>query len=99
MRTMIRVKMPVEAGNKAVQDGSLQKTITEALQRLKPEAAYFFAEHGVRAAIMIVEMKEPSEIPAIAEPFFTRLNASVEFIPIMNAEDLKLGLAKFGQKG
>jgi len=96
---MIRVKMPVEAGNKAVQDGSLQKTIMDALHQLRPEAVYFYAEQGVRTAIMIVEMKEPSEIPAIAEPFFTRLNASVEFIPIMNAEDLKLGLAKFGQKG
>jgi hypothetical protein len=95
---MIRIKIPVEAGNKAIQDGSLPKTMMEALQRLKPEAAYFFPEHGVRTAIMVVDLKEPSEIPAIAEPFFSRLNAAVEFLPVMNAEELKEGLAKIGQK-
>ena len=98
MRTMIRIKVPVEAGNKAIQDGSLQKTIMEALQRLKPEAAYFFPEHGVRTAIMVVDLKESSEIPAIAEHFFSRLNAAVELLPVMNAEDLKEGLAKIVPK-
>ncbi len=98
MRTMIRIKIPVEQGNKAVQDGSLPKTITEALQRHKPEAAYFFPEHGVRTAIMIFDLKEVSEIPAIAEPFFERLNAAIEIFPVMNADDLKAGLAKLMTK-
>ena len=99
MRTMIRVKMPVDAGNKAIQDGSLPKTIGEALQRLKPEAAYFYPENGVRTAIMVVDVKDSSEIPAIAEPFFSRLNAAVEFLPVMNAEELKAGLAKIVPRG
>ena len=98
MRTMIRIKVPVEAGNRAIQDGLLQKTIMEALQRLKPEAAYFYPENGLRTAIMVVDMKEASEIPAIAEPFFSRLNAAVELLPVMNAEDLKQGLEKIGRK-
>jgi hypothetical protein len=94
MRTMIKIKIPVEAGNKSIQDGILPKTIMEALDRLKPEAAYFFPEHGVRTALMIVDLSDPSEIPVVVEPFFSRLNASVELIPVMNAEDLKKGLAK-----
>jgi len=94
MRTMIRVKMPVEAGNRAFQDGSLQKTLMEAIDRLKPEAAYFCAQDGMRSAIMVVDLKDPSEIPAIAEPFFSRLNAAIEMVPVMNADDLKKGLAK-----
>jgi len=98
MRTMIRVKIPAEAGNRAIQDGSLPKTIAEALQRLKPEAAYFFPDQGVRTAMLIVDVKEPSEIPVIAEPFFSKLNAAVEFLPVMNAEDLKAGLAKLSSK-
>lgn len=97
MRTMIRIKVPAEPGSKAVQDGSLQKTIMEALQRLKPEAAYFFPENGVRSIMMVVDMKESSEIPSIAEPFFSRLHAAVEIFPVMNAEDLKEGLAKILQ--
>ena len=94
MRTMIRIKMPVEAGNRAIKDGTMPKTIMEALEQLKPEAAYFLSEQGIRTALMVVDLKDPSEIPAIAEPFFSKLNASVEFLPVMNAEELKKGLAK-----
>jgi hypothetical protein len=32
-------------------------------------------------------------MPRIAEPLFTVLNASVDFMPCMNAEDLKTGLS------
>jgi hypothetical protein len=94
MRMMIRIKIPVEMGNQAIKDGTLQKTIMEALERLKPEAAYFFPEHGLRTAFMIVDIKDSSEMPSMIEPFFSRLNAAVEIIPVMNAEDLKKGLSK-----
>lgn len=94
MRTMIRIKMQVEAGNRAFQDGSMQKTLMEAIDRLKPESAYFYPEQGVRTALMIIDLKDSSEIPVVAEPFFSRLNATVEFLPVMNADDLKKGLAK-----
>ena len=94
MRTMIRVTVPVEAGNKAFRDGILQKTIMEMLEHLKPEAAYFFPERGIRTAIMVIDMKDPSEIPVIAEPLFENLNAAVEFLTVMNVDDLKKGLEK-----
>jgi hypothetical protein len=95
MRTMIKVTVPVEAGNKAFRDGTLQKTIMGLLEKLKPEAAYFFPERGVRTAMLFIDMKEPSDIPSIAEPLFERLNAAVEFQTVMNAEDLKKGFGKF----
>ena len=94
MRTMIRVKMQVEAGNRAFQDGTLSKTMMEAIERLKPEAAYFYPDQGLRTALMVLDVKDSSEIPAIAEPFFSKLNAAVEIFPVMNADDLKKGLAK-----
>lgn len=94
MRTMIRIKVPVETGNRAIKDGTLAKTVMEALERLKPEAAYFLPEQGVRTMIMVFDLKDPSEIPAIAEPFFLKLDAAVEILPVMNVEDLKKGLAK-----
>ena len=94
MRTMIRITVPVEAGNKAIQDGTLQKTIASTMERLKPEGAYFFADRGVRTSIMIIDFKDVSDIPGIAEPLFMGLNAAVEFIPVMNADELNKGLSK-----
>ena len=97
MRTMIRVKVPVESGNHGIKNGTLQKVVGEAMERLRPEAAYFYPEQGVRCALMIVNMEDASQIPTIAEPFFMALNASVELIPVMNAEDLKKGLSQIPQ--
>ena len=46
MRMMLKVRIPVEAGNAGFKDGSLGKTIQETMEVLKPESAYFFAEDG-----------------------------------------------------
>ena len=94
MRMMLKVTIPVEAGNAAVKNGSLPKIMADALERLKPEAAYFMAENGCRTAIMVLDVADPSDIPSIAEPFFTGFNAGVTLHPVMNADDLKKGLSK-----
>jgi hypothetical protein len=43
-------------------------------------------------------MADPSQIPVSVEPLFLNLNASVELVPVMNADDLRKGLAKASQK-
>jgi len=43
MRTLLRVTIPVEAGNAAAKAGSLGSAIEKILADLKREAAYFFA--------------------------------------------------------
>lgn len=98
MRTMIKVTVPVEAGNRAIRDGSLPKVIADAIERLKPEAAYFFPDRGIRTCLFVVDVKDASEIPVIAEPFFTQLDAAVDLTPVMNAEDLKKGLGQVVRK-
>jgi hypothetical protein len=92
MRTLFKISMDVVAANKAISDGSLPKLMQTTMERLKPEAAYFTAMDGCRTCLMIIDLKDPSEIPGIAEPFFMSLNAKVEMCPVMNAEDLKKGL-------
>lgn len=89
MRMLLRVSIPVQAGNAAAKDGTLGSTVEQILADLKPEAAYFFADdNGQRSGLIVFDMKDPSEIPTVAEPWFLGFNAKVSFRPIMNPQDL-----------
>ncbi len=98
MRTLVRISMDTGAGNTAIKNGTLEKLIASTMQELKPEAAYFFADGGKRTASFIFDLKSSSDIPSIAEPWFMGVNASIEFIPVMNADDVKAGLEKAARK-
>ena len=87
MRFLVKVSLPVEAGNAAAKDGF--QVIRKILEQQKPEAAYFIAEGGKRTGVLIIDMKDVSELPAIAEPWFLALNASIEATPAMIPEDLQ----------
>jgi len=93
MRMLLRVSIPVEAGNAAAKAGSLGSTVEKILADLKPEAAYFFADDsGNRSGSIVFDMKDTSQIPAIAEPWFLAFNAKVSFRPVMSPKDLDAGL-------
>ena len=94
MRMMMKVTIPVEAGNKGVKEGILPKTVMGFVELMKPEACYFTAEGGKRTAFFFFDLKDPTLIPTVAEPFFMNLNASVEISPVMNLEDMKAGVEK-----
>lgn len=96
MRTLMKISIPVEAGNKAVAEGRLPMVLEQTIGRLKPEAAYFFTDQGRRSALLVFDLSAPSEIPVIAEPFFTGFDAAVDFFPVMNVEDLRKGIASLG---
>ena len=89
MRFLVKVNIPVEAGNKAVKDGVLGKTIQKILSEQKPEASYFIADNGMRTGILIIQMDDASKIPSIAEPWFLAFNAGVEIVPVMLPQDLQ----------
>lgn len=89
MRMLLRVSIPVETGNAAAKAGTLASTVERILADLKPEAAYFFADDsGQRSGSIVFDMKDSSQIPAIAEPWFLAFNAAVSLRPIMNPQDL-----------
>ncbi|HEY4432981.1 MAG TPA: DUF3303 family protein [Candidatus Cybelea sp.] len=91
---MMTVQIPVDAGNAAVADGRLSKVIGEMLERWKPEAAYFTAVGGDRGGVVVFDLKDPSDIPSICEPFFNELGASVELSPVMTPDEVAAGMAK-----
>ena len=99
MRMLLKVKFPHEEFNKAVRDGSVGHKIGRILEDIKPEAVYFTEQKGQRGAILIVDVIDPSKVPALAEPWFLTFNADVEFHIVMTPEDLrKGGLEELGKK-
>jgi hypothetical protein len=86
---LLRVSIPVDTGNAAVKAGTLGTTIDKILADLKPEAAYFLADdNGNRSGSIVFDMKDTSQIPAIAEPWFLAFNAKVSLRPVMSPQDL-----------
>ena len=89
MRMMMQMSIPVEAGNDAARTGGFSVTLRKILESIQPECAYFTTtENGERGGFIVFDLKDPSQIPAIAEPFFLAFNARVKFSPVMNAQDL-----------
>lgn len=85
----MKVKMSKEEGNRNLMDPDFGKKMREALTEIKAENAYFTTIDGCRGGYIIVNMDNPSQIPAIAEPFFLWMNAEIEFFPVMTPEDLE----------
>ena len=94
MRILMRVEIPVEAGNAAVSNGILGEVVQNFRDAAKPEALYFAAGDGMRTVYAVFDLPTPSDIPRIAEPFFTKLLARIEWQPCMDFADLQAGLAK-----
>ena len=92
MRMLLKVQMDVEAGNRAIRDGSWGQAMERLMQDIQPEAAYFTAMDGKRTALIFFELKDPSQIPVVAEPLFMAVNASIDFSPAMTADDVQAGL-------
>jgi hypothetical protein len=98
MRMMLKFTLPVEKGNQAFKDGSLGKTLESIIKKFKPEAAYFGPSDGKRSGMMFFDLAEPSQIVEVAEPLFSKLNAAVEIVPVMNVDDLRKGIARATEK-
>jgi hypothetical protein len=88
---LMHVRFPVGPFNAAVRDGSAGKKIQRILEAIKPDAAYFTAGQGQRGGTLVVNVSEPSDIPALAEPFFLTFDAEVDLVPFMTPEDLARG--------
>ena len=87
---------PTETANQAINDGSAQRIMKNAFETLRSEAAYFFPSDEGRTILFFIDVKEPSDLPVIGDPFFQGFNARMTFTPVMNPQDFQAGLAKLG---
>ena len=92
MRMLAKVTIPVERGNDALKSGALPRTMQSAMDKLQPEAAYFFWEDGMRACLFVFDLEGPSRLPSLLEPLFQNLDASVHVTPVMNGAEFEQGL-------
>lgn len=96
MRVMAKITTPVEAGNRAINQGKMSKIIQATVERWKPEAIYFCSFEGKRTVYVVFDMAEPSDMVPFGEQFFMELNADVVITPVMVPDDLQTGFAKLG---
>ncbi len=89
MRVLLKARMDTEKANELTRQGKLGEVIGAILADQKPEAVYFAADKGKRTAFLFLNMDDPSDLPAIAEPWFLAFNADIEVQPAMIPEDLQ----------
>ena len=87
MRFMLTVRIPPEEGNVAMKDGRFMSTFQSVIEDLQPEAGYHGTIEGARGGHLVVNMDDPSQIPAICEPLFLGLGATVQINPVMTLDD------------
>lgn len=98
MRMLLKYELGLEATNEAVRTGRIAEINQALAERTQPEAAYFGTEKGKRTGYIFFDLSDTAQIPVIAEPLFQSLSSTVEFIPVMNVDDLQRGLAEAAQR-
>lgn len=89
VRVMITFSINPEKGDGLIKEGRLGETMASILEDLQPEAAYFTDVEGTRGGVLVVDMEDASQIPAVTEPLLLGLGATIRVQPVMTPEDLR----------
>jgi len=105
MRYLIKVRLPIEEGNRILRNPKFSRELQSILEEIKAEAAYFSLIDGQRGMYIITSFDDASQIAVISEKFWFWGKADLEIIPVMIVDDLvKAGPAietttkKYGSK-
>ena len=88
MRFMLTFRNPMEEGNQLVKEGRIDQILRSILDELKPEAAYLTGIEGARGGYLVLNMDDASQSPAMAEPLFLGLGATVQMSPVFTPENM-----------
>src|SRR5262245_50577782 len=81
------------SSNSPVRSVKAGEILGRILEAIKPEGVYFTEQDGMRCGIYLINVENPSDVPAFAEPFFLNFHANCKFRIVMSPEDLqKAGL-------
>lgn len=94
---LLKYEFGLEAANEAIRTGKIAEINQALAERTQPEAAYVSTENGTRTGYVFFDLSDTAQIPVIAEPLFQQVNATVEFIPVTNVDDLQRGLTTLGE--
>jgi hypothetical protein len=98
VRCMFKFSFPTtDESNGWIRDGSIGQKMESILGATRPEAAYFGSVDGNRGGYLVINMDEASEIPAMLEPLFQELGATVECSPVMVPEELRTAHQVLGE--
>lgn len=99
MKMLLTAEMPHEPFNTLVRNGTAGQILDRIMDAIKPEAAYFTEQDGMRCGVFVINVQNPSDVPAFAEPFFLNFQANCKFRIVMSPEDLqKAGLEALGKQ-
>jgi hypothetical protein len=93
MRMLLKVQVPADGGSQIPEDEWPNK-LKQIMEQLKPEAAYFSPQDGMRTMMIFFDMQEVSMMPVVTKPLFEELDAKVTLSPAMNLDDLMTGLKR-----
>ena len=88
MRVMVTFSIQPEKGDALIKDGSMGEIMQSILEEIEPEAVYFTTVEGTRGGFIVINVDEASQIPAMTEPLFLGLGATMQMQPVMTPEDL-----------
>ncbi|MCP4315788.1 MAG: hypothetical protein GY789_07150 [Hyphomicrobiales bacterium] len=98
VRMMLKVQIPIQSGNRAIENGTMGTIFESLMQKIKPEAAYFSQEGGLRTAYFVYVMDGTFEFAEIHEPLIQGLGARVYDQPALTWEDIGKAFADTQEK-
>lgn len=99
MKMLLDITLPHRTFNAAIKDGTVGSKLNRILEATKPEAVYFTEQSGQRGAVLVVDLPDPSKLPALVEPWMLLFEADIKLRPFMTPDDLKrAGLDELGTK-
>jgi len=89
MKFIAEIGFPLEPFNTFVREGTVGQKIGETLKAIAPEVAYFTDNDVGRGMLMVVDVKDYSQLPHVSEPLFLAFDASVHWRIAIGPEDIE----------